>query len=233
MSLHLRPPKRFSTKLGVLALGLLGCEKPTTPAEPFQVEIRVTSDQAEPVAGAVVSQADAPLGESSGEGIFVATLQGEEGDTVRLQVACPTGYKGDEASLLVPLRRIKALDGVLRPLSYSVRCTPSKRTAVLLVRTREASGIPVLVNGKPSGQTSTEGIQHIAYYLEPGSRLDVQLDTSSQPDLLPSSPAREFKVADEDGLFIFDQPFERKKQKKKIRRRPKKEPVKHIPQRLE
>lgn len=236
----MHPRSLITPPLAAVALSCaaIGCQQgPSVRAYPLVVEAVADG---KPLAGLQVRLHERELGATDAAGSFATELRGEEGQRVKLQVACPDGYREPEQPAPLTLRTMAALpseDGqgepALAATRVSVECLPDQRMAVLVVRADGKPNLPILVHGEEVGRTSADGVGHAMLELEPGAELHVSLDTSSLPVLRPKNPARRFRIADEDSILVFDQPFEERVVEKKRKRRKKKKVVQHVPYRME
>jgi hypothetical protein len=169
------------------------------------------------VDGAVVAHSDQ-------HGRATATLP-LRSSHVRVSVLCPDGYSSPEPRS-VPVSQ----HGRQPPLELHLRCRPSQRSVLVVVRAPLGAGLPVLADGDPIGQLDALGTLHARIERPAGSRLRLTLDTSADPRLSPQHPVREVELADRDELAVFDQQFTLPAPPRRSRARaPERPPPKHIP----
>jgi hypothetical protein len=203
---------------------VLSCEAPAAP--PFEVALVVSADEGEPVAGARLWVAGEAAGASNDDGRLVVALRGREGDRLALRLECPPGYVAEPEQSLLILRRVRPLKGrEPGPVSQALRCAPSQRAAVVLVRVQGAERIPVAIDGTPVAETDAHGFAHLHVQRDPGARLEVTLDTSARRELMPQSPRRTFEIADREALFVFDQRFKHERPRLTPRKAPALPPI--------
>ena len=144
----------------LLLVSTFGCgAKPTD--DHFEISLRASSDDALPLAGATFATGKSNLGKTSSSGVVNVRLRGAEGQTLPLDVTCPSGYEssGELSPLrLTRTRRVGAAGA--QPLTVEATCIRKLRDVVLVVRTESASNLPVQVEGKPAAIT-TDGTAHL------------------------------------------------------------------------
>lgn len=231
-----RPLKNAILATAVLAALSAGCEEgPKLRSYPVAVEATVDG---QPLAGVRIKAEGSELGVTDDSGALDASLLGTEGQRMRLEVACPEGYKEPTELAPIVLRSMARLasegEGPARAATrVSVECRPTQRRAVLVVRADGKPDLPILVQGERVARTSADGVGHALLELEPGAELLVALDTSSLPQLRPKNPARRFRIEDEDTILLFDQPFAEAPKPKVHRKRRPKPPPQHVPYRID
>jgi hypothetical protein len=201
----------------LLAVLLVGCAEKPTPL--FVVGVRVESDPGMGLANATLSMQGRRLGVTDEAGLTVATLPGVSGETIELNVTCPTGFRQPTSSLFVRLRPAQDLKD--RP-EYRVACPPLQRKLVLAVKTDGAVDLPVRVLGAEIARTDRFGAAHALLDVAPGEVVVVKLDTSAQSTLMPSDPELRVVMPERDELVLFQQAFS--KPKPKVVRRPRPKP---------
>src|SRR5438874_138040 len=78
-----------------------------------------------------VSRGATEIARTNAAGVAAFELQGSEGDTIGVDVACPPGFKSPAAPVPVRLRR---LSDPKERAEYDVDCPPTTRKVVVAVR---------------------------------------------------------------------------------------------------
>jgi hypothetical protein len=159
--------------------------------------------------------------------VLRADLRGEEGRSEELKLSCPAEHRGGQAPGTIQFRATRSLSaknsGVRR---IAMECLRTQHRLALLVRVRNEvepiAGIPVVIDGTSRGVTGKDGLAHYSFAGKPGTAMRVVLDTSEQPDLMPSRPEKLLVIGETDEVEIFDQRFSKPPPKKKRRHRHKK-----------
>ncbi len=193
-------------------------EKPTT------LHVFVSSDDGEPLEGAVVGVDGSEAGVTDAKGRVNTVLRGPDGRLVAIDVQCPGGWTPKEGIRRdLRLRHMRPLDeprGDLAPLESHFECSFPTRSHVLIVHTDGRADLPVMVTGKHVGTTDSHGVAQVVIVGTPGDEVLVRLDTGDHPLLRPASPSRRLILPDKSRFLVFDQEFEsREKRVKKGRRR--------------
>lgn len=204
----------------LLAVLLLGCAERPTPL--FMVGVRVESDPGVGLPGATLGMRGRQLGVTDAEGLTVATLAGVSGETIELNIACPTDYRQPTGALLVRLRPSKTASD--RP-EYRVACPPVQRKLVLAIKTDGSTDLPVRVLGEQIARTDRNGAAHALLSVAPGDVVVVKLDTSAQTTLMPSNPELRVVMPERDELVLFQQTFTKPKPKRAPRPKAPEEPT--------
>lgn len=202
---------------GALALsaGTTGCETERVTA-PYEFTLRVLSDPEEPLAGANASHGARALGTTDARGLLAVHAQGKEGERLAIDVACPEGYRSPEVPLAVTLR--KAAPG--KGPEYEVRCPPLRRKLVIAVRAERGANLPIRYLNREVGRTDHAGAALVMLESFTDDTLELTLDTSDEPRLLPRSPSTRFRMPDHDELVVLNQRFELEPQVvQRVRRR--------------
>lgn len=178
-------------------------------AEAFQVELRARNDDGQPLAGVTWASGEQRLGETRANGALPLALRGREGQLLHATVNCPTGYVAPDTVpelRLTHTRRIS--DQQIQPLTIEVVCTRVAREIALVVHADRGPGLALLVDGKAAGSTDADGNAHVLLKVDRSVRkLDVALDSSQQPDLMPKTPTRSFELDGRDSLILFTETF--------------------------
>lgn len=229
-----RMSKRRALALAVLALGSAGCEEAPTPPPRHPFTFTVNAD-GEPLSGVSITVNDAPVGATDEEGVLRVDLTGPTGASVRVAAVCPEGHRTPEAQTY-SLRRVQSLDPATaaRGIEASFTCPPERRQAVVVVRTHEQAGVPVMLDGREVARTDASGAAHLHVAMAPGTTFLVQLDTRHNERLRPRSPSQSYTLPDRDEVFVLDQRFAEEQPPPPVRRRParRREPEVRIPIRI-
>lgn len=186
------------------ALSTFGCELKTSQKRGYEFAVVVTGDPGHPVPNAVLTFKSQPVAKSNAAGIAKLSAKGQEGESLEFGVSCPDGYRSPASPLGVRLTRLG--DSARMP-EYQVTCAPSLRNVVVAVRAENGSDLPVKYLGKEVARTDASGAAHFMLRVEPGSELEVELDTKDKRALKPQDPTVRFLTRSEDELFVFEQPF--------------------------
>jgi hypothetical protein len=204
----------------LLALALTACTEQAQPV--FSLQVRVESDPGTPLPGAVLSRAGKQVGQSDAQGLIPLHLSGALGESLTLDVSCPSGFRAPGKPLTVSLRSL--IDDKHRP-EYRVTCAPELRNLVVTVRAPLAVGVPLRYLGKEVARTDQDGTAHALLRLPPGESVDLLLDTSApeHEGLRPQNPELKLVVPERDDVVLFEQQFrlEQKAEPKARRARPK------------
>jgi len=191
--------------VGVLTtLSSSACELKNGQNRGYEFAIRVTGDPGHAVPNAVLTFKSQPVAKSSANGLAKLSAQGQEGETLEFGVTCPDGYRSPASPLAVRLTRLG--DSARMP-EYQITCAPALRNVVIAVRAENGGDLPVKYLGKEVAHTDATGAAHFLLRVEPGSELEVELDTKDRHALKPQNPTVRFLARSADDLFVFDQPF--------------------------
>jgi hypothetical protein len=204
----LRP--RISVGLALASALGAGCQHFDPPPPPPQtVLVRATSDPGVPLAEVVLRFGGKEVGKTDAEGLGKLKLEGREGESFDIAVACPEGSRSPTRPLQVTLRR---LAGDKLP-EYFVSCPPLMRSVVVAVRAENAPGLPILYLGREVARTDGSGAAHVHLRLKPDEPFELMLQSSTDdPDadeFRPRDPTASFVMKDHDDIVSFDQKFER------------------------
>ncbi|MGC4089347.1 MAG: hypothetical protein QM756_15960 [Polyangiaceae bacterium] len=194
---------RHIEALGTLAL-LAGCARSQLEPTTYSLTAVVESDPGVPLAGAAILRENSVLGTTGADGKASLRVRGAEGETLRLELRCPTGHRAPSGWLDVNLRK---LDDASKPPSYKLVCQPEQRLLVVAVRASNGPNLPVLYLGKEIGRTDSNGVTHVQVRARPGERFELALDTAQSPKLIPQHPTAVFVAKAEDELLLFEQAF--------------------------
>lgn len=211
------------------------CSRPAEPTSgSFEVIFRVVDDEAERLAGARFTSGPRELGVTGANGELQLRLQGREGQTIPVGVACPEGYVEPVG---LPELRLAASRPVgqeeAQAIVYEAVCTRRERDVVLVVNAAKGSELPVNVAGTSKAQTDRDGTAHVLLKVDQGTKhLSVSLDTSSRPELKPQNPSRTFELDGSDTILLFDQEFVVEKPRR-VTRPVRQAPKRHVPYRID
>jgi hypothetical protein len=209
----------------VMLLVLTTCSNGEESEKPTTLHVLVSSDDGEPLAGAVVGVDGVEAGVTDAQGLVSAVLRGPDGRLIAIDVQCPSGWTPKEGIQRdLRLRHIRPLGkprGDLSPLESHFECSFSTRSHVLIVHTDGRADLPVMVTGKRVGATDSHGVAQVVIVGAPGDEVLVRLDTGDHPLLRPASPSRRLILPDKSRFLVFDQEFESREKhvKKSIRRK--------------
>jgi hypothetical protein len=210
-----------------LLLALAGCSKVDVGLDepkqiPFEVQINVTSDPGQPLAGALIMAGTKVVGKTDPSGAAKVRFGGKEGDQVDLSVKCPAEYQSPSAPLTISLRHLSAGS---RPPQFESHCPPTVRTVVVGVRADNGPNLPVNYLGRTVARTDASGAALFTLKLKPSEQVLITLSTTEKgsEQLRPESPTLTFLSKDTDDVVVLEQIFTT--QKAKATYRPKKKIV--------
>ncbi len=193
---------RIGRALALLCGGLLPSCGWLPPEEAFALAFVVTDAGGQPVEGATVSVGHAVAGHTPPSGTLRFVRPGRRGERLEVAVACPRGLAPSPAHSVLVLRATAG--GVLE---HALRCRPVPPETVIVVHAPGASDLPVMVDGLRVGKTDARGVAHVLLREPPGTRVEIALDTSSAPHLLPQSPRQAFSVGAQSQALVFHRHF--------------------------
>lgn len=187
------------TGCGTVASGAAGTQR-------YEVDVRVESDPAKPLAAVGILQGGKELGRTAQDGSARVILGGRNGDVVSLQVACPDGYAPVDKPLTVTLRPLVGASVVPQ---YRARCEPLSRSLVIAVRAKGGPNLPLTHLGREIARTDAEGAAHALLKVSPAEQVTLVLDTSCEgcDRLRPKSPELTLLMPARDEVAVFDQAF--------------------------
>jgi hypothetical protein len=194
----------FATMVVALAAGTGACADATTQLRAQEAVLRVDSDPGVPLANAAVSYDGKLLTRTASDGGARLRVTGREGDVFRVGVACPAGY---EAVTPVELDVVVRRDETGRLPEFAVRCARTLRRAVVAVRATNGPRLPILHLGREVGRTDASGAATLALDVQPGTDVELVLDTHAEKRIHPASPTLSFKAPSTDDLVLLDQKF--------------------------
>ena len=90
---------------------------------------------------------------------------------------------------------------------FAARCTRTTRRAVVAVRATNGPRLPILYLGREVGRTDASGAATLGLDVQPGTDVELVLDTRGVKRIHPASPTLSFKAASTDDVVLLDQKF--------------------------
>jgi len=215
-------------------VALAACQDPPAPPKRFPIEVRATSDMDDPIAGVAAKVADRPMGYTGRDGVLHASIEGRDGDRVRILLTPPAGHRVlSPTSIDLALHLAAPLGGGRpnpQPVHATLRLAPAERRYALLVRTDGRAGLSVSVAGARRLTTDAWGAALLLHRAKPGTKLAVALEAGPGSPLRPSRAHRTFVLPDRDDVLLFDQVFREAPPGRRARRpraRPRARPAAH------
>lgn len=201
--------KTTSLLLFLLALASAACATKQLPPEPYRVELRASASDGAPLAGVELSINGKAAGTTGADGRLLRDITGPEGTLLRVGAKCPPDSEPQSELPALRLARTKSIGASKsQPLTAEVRCWPTHRDVVVVVKADRGGRLPVLIDGKPVATTDDDGTAHVMLRRAAGEgRVEVSLDTASQASLKPVSPSRTYDLAGRDAVVLFEQSF--------------------------
>ncbi len=224
-------PVAFAAFTLVLA-GACDSEPEPPPRYPFTFSAHSDTD---PLEGVQVTVNGGQVGSTNGEGVLHVDLTGPEGAHVAVNAVCPEGHRSPDQAQTHTLRRVQSLDPATsaRGIEVSFECPPERRDAVVVVRTHDQGGMPVLLDGREVTRTDESGAAHLHVAMLPGTSFQVRLDTEANNRLRPRNPSLTYTLPDHDEVFVLDQHFEEEAPPRRRRRRRRaRQPAVRLPMRI-
>jgi hypothetical protein len=197
--------------LAPLLFTLVGCSRSPVEAmnRPFDIVLRATSDEGQPVEGARFANGDSTIGTTDATGTVAATIHGTDGQTLPVTTLCPAGYIAPEQPTPLRLTAVHRVNQTApATIASEVVCTRKLRDVMLMVRTSHAPVLPVDMGGRNVGQVDASGYGHFRLQLDRDVRsISVNLGTAAAPKLRPQNPSRVFELEGQDAILLFDQTF--------------------------
>jgi hypothetical protein len=188
--------------------GLASCRSPDAPRRAV-LDFVVESDPGVGLVGALVVVEGERVGQSDSNGFLRASVDAMPGSLIRIEHDCPEGYADPLEAKHLRLRDYEVVSAASpSPMEITLECRPERRVGAFVVRARNGSDLPVLLNGEVVAMTNSSGVAHFSTSAPAGSEYVVQIDTMRNPRLLPRSPTRLFTLPDHDEIFVVDQSFE-------------------------
>jgi len=198
----------------VCAVALLGCgSAKSVPAQ--HVMIEVTGGPGEVVQGARVAIRGRVVASTDRDGRAALALDGAEGTLHPVDVRCPEDrYRSPSEPIVLQKTLLKDPKNVPR---YGVSCARKAHLLVLALRVEHGAGLPVLHLGKQVARLDEAGAATAAFELGDGERIDLTLDTATEPALLPRSPTLSVQGTNTDDFTVVDFAFTKKEKPKRKR----------------
>jgi hypothetical protein len=217
----------------VFSLLALACSEEAEPPPRYPFTFATHAD-GDPLPAVQVLVNEQPVGTTNAEGLLRVDLTGPPGAQVRVQAVCPAGHRDAEGAQVHNLRRVQAIDPAVsaRGIEVSFGCPPEHRSGVVVVRTHDQVGVPVMLDGREVARTDESGAAHVQVAMAPGTIFQVRLDTQHNAMLRPTSPSQSFTLPDHDEVFVYDQHFDVEEPPRRRVRRPAARPVARLPVRI-
>ena len=199
--------------LALLILGIAAqacrVKEPGPVSSRFAVELLITNDDGNELAGSVITTGKASLGITGSDGRLRVELEGTDGQVLPISISCPPGYTSLDKVAPLRLTHTRRVNEVsFQPTRFESTCTREVREIVVVVRAETGSGLPLQIDGRPAGTTDADGIAHVLVRADRNVKaLNVTLDTSARQDLRPKSPSRTYELTGNDAVLVFDQAF--------------------------
>jgi hypothetical protein len=196
---------RFTHLLPLLAVAACGNK---TTQDRFELSLRATSDDATPLSNVAFETGKSKLGATDASGALTVRLRGVEGQTLPITFTCPAGYEPEGGARSLRLTHTRGVtEGSSQPLTIDTTCVRKLRQVVVVVRSENATDLPILVDGKTTA-VAADGTAHLLLELDRDVRaVTVALDTSTQPKLRPQNPSRTFDLHGKDAVLVMAQSF--------------------------
>lgn len=185
------------------------CATAQPQPEVLPIEVLVESDSGRPLPGVPVYLDGATIGESDLLGRVATSVETDVRRQLTLTHRCPETHDEVERSRVVRLRRFRA-DALPSGIRVRLRCRPSSRRAVFVVRAKNGPQLRVRLDGRHVATTNSNGVVQFSRRGSPGTEYLVELDSSDDPTLRPSRTAQLFVLPDSDEIFIVDQAFRKR-----------------------
>jgi hypothetical protein len=229
-----------ATILFAWLLAACGGSGASTPTKSFQVALRASSDDGDPLAGVTFSNGDKTLGTTDASGTVATTIRASDGLVLPVTTTCPSGYIAPAEPTQLRLAEVRRLDpSAPGNLGIDVVCVRKTRDLVFAVRAVGGPSLPIEVVGQVVGATDANGTALFSMPIDRDVRkVSISLNTARSPRLKPQNPSRMFELEGQDAVLLFEQNFAEDRPAVVVRRAPpkKKEPEpekKHIPERIE
>lgn len=196
--------------LGVLLGCLASCQTAPIVSTTFSLMIAVESDPGVRIEGTPVLIDGTSVGETDADGVLRASVSGQVGKQIRIEHDCPRGHDPASAAKFLRLRGFEQPNqSDSSVLGITLHCRPSTRLAVFVVRARHGAGLPILLDGRNVGETSSSGVAHFSTSAVPGTDFTVELVTRNHPELRPQRPRYLMTLPEADEVFVINQSFDR------------------------
>ncbi len=186
------------------------CEKERSKLDSYPVIFQAKEPNGRPVGQVSVLINSGLTGTTDAQGRLRVSLQGKEGAQVKVQADCPEGFVDPVELQPFVLRKVLTFSAnpEPQPIEFLIPCKPALIKAVVMVRTGGQADLPVLIDGREVGRTTSEGVAHVMVRMAPGTEFQVKLSTSHKPRLRPQEPSQTFSVPEVESVLVFDQAFE-------------------------
>lgn len=224
--------------LALAAVLLTACGGSTTATngKSFDVVLKATSDDGDPLEGVKFTTGASSIGTTNPQGTVSVNMRGSDGQNLPVSATCPDGYVSPEQPSSLKLTEVRRVNQEGKAsLGIDVTCIRKLREIVLVVRTSNAPSLPVDVGGKTVGKTDNDGTAHVRLQLDREVRsLSVSLATNDSPTLRPQNPSRVYELDGQDAMLLLDQSFTTERKSAPRRRvATSATPGKHIPYKID
>lgn len=194
------------TALPLAGALFLACAAAQPHSERLQLEVVIESDSRVPLPGVLVYLDGSLIGESDALGRVGTSVAADSRHQLTLTHRCPEAHDEVESARVVRLRRYRA-DTLSKGIRVHLRCRPSLRRAVFVVRAKNGPQVRVHLDGEHVTTTDSNGVAQFSRRGLPGTEYLVELDSREDPTLRPSRISHLFLLSDSDAIFIVDQAF--------------------------
>jgi hypothetical protein len=177
------------------------------------VTIRARTESGVPVANAQVFSIDRfgqpfLVNRTDREGLVRLDITGSEGETFKVPVVCPPGYRSPSDPLQVRRLGIAATTSVPE---YAVICHETRHTMVVAVRAEGGVDLPVMYLGKEVARTDRSGAAHVTVAMDVHDRIELMIATAGKENekIHPQNPVSVFEMPDHDDFEVFPVTFTR------------------------
>lgn len=205
--------------IGAVSLSTVCCAEPERTVVTVPWTVRVETERGAGLPGAEIFFNEKHVGTTGSDGRLTKMISGSQGDPTRVTHDCPPGYRAQDETTIVRLRRYQPTD-VPKIMEVALTCRNEMRTAAFVVRAAGASHLPVSLNGEVVAKTNAAGVAHFSRADAPGTEYLVELDARTVPEMRPSHTTHRFVLGEDHELFVVDQAFERAPKRRKPRPRP-------------
>lgn len=204
------------------AMSATSCGETSSGSRLVILDFVAESDPGHPLEGVLIALDGTPLGTTDSRGSLRVSIGTKLGERIQLEHDCPPGHRDPTQPKMLSLGNYRGIDDVSPPImQLAIRCPPTNRLAVIVVRADHREGLAVVLNGRTVAKTNAAGVAHFSTSVPPGTELRVRLDTSEYRHLVPRNPMRVFTVPDAPEAFVIDQAFQTvKRGRRQQRQRP-------------
>lgn len=180
-----------------------------TNGKSFDVVLQSKNDDGDPLEGVNFVTGTSAIGTSNPKGMVSVNMRGADGQSLPITATCPDGYISPEQPSTLKLTEVRRVNQEgPATLGLEITCKRKLREIVLVVRTTNATSLPVDVGGKTVGTTDANGNVHVRLQLDREVRtLSVSLGTNDSPTLRPQNPSRVYELDGQDAMLLLDQSF--------------------------